>query len=212
MRLRAQLVRALGAYGDEPILTEARRRFALFVKDPETLPADLRDPVTFLAGRTADRTTYDTLIGLGRKTTNTEERMRYYGAAASALDPSFAKDTLAIALTDELPGSMIGTLITWVAQAEHPDLAWAFVRDNFPGLTAKQGPSFRNYFPSNLMTNFTDAAHANELANFAPVWETSGGRMVAARSQERIMADADFSAQQLPAIEEWIRSRMSTRQ
>ena len=36
--------------------------------------------------------------------------------------------------------------------------------------------------------------------------------MVAARSQERIMADADFSAQQLPAIEEWIRRRVAPRQ
>ena len=129
----------------------------------------MRDPVTILAGRTADRTTYDTLIGLGRKTTNTEERMRYYGAAASALDPSFANETLAIALTDELPGSMIGTLITWVAQANTPISPGRSCAIIFRALTAKQGPSFRNYFPSNLMTNFTDAAHANELANFAPV-------------------------------------------
>jgi hypothetical protein len=59
------------------------------------------------------------------------------------------------------------------------------------------------------MPIFTDAAHATELANFAPVQETSGGRVVAARSYERIMTDADFSAQQLPAIEEWVKRRMA---
>ena len=32
------------------------------------------------------------------------------------------------------------------------------------------------------MTNFTDAPHAEELANFAPAHSTSGGRLVAARA------------------------------
>ena len=206
--LRSRLIGMLGAFGDEAILAEARRRFALFVKDPAALSTDLRDVVTHLAGRTADRVTYDTLIGMARKTTNTDERVRYYSAAAGALDPAFAKETLAIALTDELPTSLVGTTISWVAsQGEHPDLAWAFVRENFAALAAKQGPSFRYYFASNLMTNFTDAAHAADLAGFAPVHETSGGRMIAARSNERIMTDADFSEQQLPAIDEWIKTR-----
>lgn len=59
------------------------------------------------------------------------------------------------------------------------------------------------------MTNFTDAAHAAELASFAPAHATSGGRIVAARSHERIMTDADFSTQQLPAVEEWLKRRMA---
>jgi hypothetical protein len=55
------------------------------------------------------------------------------------------------------------------------------------------------------MTNFTDAAHAAELASFAPVHETSGGRLIADRAQERIMTDADFAARQLPALDDWVR-------
>jgi hypothetical protein len=58
-----------------------------------------------------------------------------------------------------------------------------------------------------VLTNFTDAAHAAELASFAPVHETSGGRKVAERAYERIMTDADFAAQQLPAVDEWLRRR-----
>ena len=54
------------------------------------------------------------------------------------------------------------------------------------------------------MGNFTDPARAAELAAFAPVHETSGGRIVAARTQERILADADFAARALPAIDAWI--------
>ena len=205
-----RLIGVLGDFGDEAILAEAKRRFAAFVKDPASLSTDLRGPVTHLVGRNADRATYDTLLALGRKTTNTDERVRYYSAVASARDPAFAKETLAIALTDELPTSLVGTLISWVAsQGEHRELAWSFVKANFAALAAKQGPSFQNNFLANLMTNFTDPAHAAELANFAPAHETSGGRMVAARSYERIMTDADFSAQQLPAVDEWVKRRMA---
>ena len=111
--------------------------------------------------------------------------------------------SLAIALTDELPNSLVGALIFWVA-AEHRELAWDYVRANFAALATKQGPSFRNTFASNLMANFADRERAAELASFAPVHETSGGRIVAARAEERILTDADFVAQQLPAVDDWI--------
>ena len=208
--LRAQLIGLLGGFGDEAILAEAKRRFNAFLADPASLSPDLRGTVTHLVGRTADRATYDVLLALGHETTNTGERVRYYSAAASALDPALAKETLAIALTDELPASLVGTLIFGVASSgEHRDLAWAFVQANFAALAQKQGPSFRNTFASNLMTNFTDAAHAAELASFAPVHETSGGQRVAERAQERIMTDADFAAQQLPAVDEWVKRRQA---
>jgi aminopeptidase N len=201
--LRARLIGTLGQYGDEAVLAEAKRRFAAFLQEPASLSADLREPVTHLVGRTADRATYDTLLALGRKTTDTSERVRYYSAAAGALDPNLAKESLTIALSDELPNSLVGALIFWVA-AEHRELAWDFVRANFTALAVKQGPSFRNTFASNLMANFADRDRAAELASFAPVHETSGGRIVAARAEERILTDADFVAQQLPAVDDWI--------
>jgi aminopeptidase N len=208
--LRARLIGVLGDFGDDTIIAEARRRFTRFVQDPASLSTELRGTIANLVGRYADRPTYDTLLALGRKTTNTEERVRYYMAAASARDPALAEETLAIALTDELPSSLVGPLISQVAsQGEHRDLAWSFLKANFATLAAKQGPAFQNYFPAGLMTNFADAAHAAELASFAPAQATSGGRLVAARSYERIMTGADFSAQQLPAVDEWVKRRMA---
>jgi aminopeptidase N len=206
--LRARVIGALGTWGDERIIAEAKRRFAAFVNDQDSLSTELRETVSNLVGRTADRATYDTLLALARKTTNTDERVRYYSAVASALDSVLARETLAIALTDELPTSLVYTLISRVAgEGERPDLAWSFVQANFDALATRQGSSFRNYFVSSLMTNFTDARHAAELARFAPVHETSGGRLVADRAQERIMTNADFSARLLPAVDDWVRGR-----
>src|SRR5262249_24142109 len=137
-------------------------------------------------------------------------RVRYYYALAGALDPALARETLAVTLTDELPSDLVGGLISTVASAgEQPALAWDFVKANFEALAAKQGPSFRNTFASNLMTNFSEPARAAELEIFAPVHATSGGRVVAARAIEAILINADFRARQLPAVDEWIRRRVS---
>jgi hypothetical protein len=135
------------------------------------------------------------------------ERLRYY-AAASARNPALAHLTLALTLTDEVPGTIVTGLIGSVASfAEQPDLAWDFLQKNYDALFAKQGPAFRDQFIANFMTNFSDEGHAAELAAFAPVQATSGGRVMAGRAQEVIAISADLKSRALPAIEAWIKAR-----
>jgi aminopeptidase N len=210
--LRSSLIRLLGEFGDEDILAEARRRFAGFLQNPPSLPNALRDAVTHLVGRTADRAGYDTLLALARKSTVTNERLRYYYAAASARDAALARATLALTLTDELPTSIVGGLINTVAASgEQPDLAWEFVKQNFDALAARQGPAFRDVFVANFMTNFSDDAHADELKRFAPAQATSGGRVMTARALETMAIAADLKARALPAIDAWIKERNGRR-
>jgi aminopeptidase N len=206
--LRARLIRALGDLGDPEVLAESKRRFAAFTYDRRSLPPALREPVIHLVGVAADRETYGRLIALARQTTDTAERVRYYVAAASARDPALAAETLDRVLTNELPNNLVGRTISAVAwSGEQPELALAFVLQNFDALADKQGPFFRTTFVSGLMTAFSDAARADELKNFAPVHATSGGRIVAERSQETIAVNADFKARTLPALDDWISHR-----
>jgi aminopeptidase N len=206
--LRGSLIWTLGELGDEDVIAEAKRRFAGFLSDPQSLPAALRDSVTHVVGIAADRATYDTLLALARKSTVTNERLRYYYAAASARDAALARATLALTLTDEVPGTILIGLISSVASSgEQPDLAWDFLQKNYDALFAKQGPQFRDQFIANFMTNFSDEGHAAELAAFGPVQATSGGRVMAARAQETIAISADLKARALPAIDAWIKAR-----
>jgi aminopeptidase N len=210
--LRSSLISALGEFGDGDVIAEAKRRFAGFVQDPSSLPNALRDAVTHLVGIGADRASYDTLLALARKTTATNERLRYYYAAASARDPALARATLALTLTDELPNATVGGVINAVASSgEQPDLAWDFVKANFDALATKLGPSFRDLFVANFMTNFSDDTHAAELAHFAPAQATSGGRVMTARALETIAISADLKTKALPAIEAWIREHDNRR-
>jgi aminopeptidase N len=206
--LRASLIRTLGEFGDADILAEAKRRFAGFLENPQSLSTALRDPVTQLVGLSADRASYDTLLALARKSTVTNERVRYYYAAASARDPSLARATLALTLTDELPNTIVGTVINIVASSgEQPDLAWDFVKANFDALATKLGPTFRDAFIANFMTNFSDDAHAAELKSFAPAQATPAGRVNTTRALETIAIAADLKARTLPALDAWIGAR-----
>ncbi|MCC8947403.1 M1 family metallopeptidase [Bradyrhizobium sp. Arg62] len=206
--LRASLISTLGDLGDAAIVAEAKRRFAGFVDDPNSLPTALRDAVTHVVGVTADRATYDQLLALARNSTATNERLRYYLAAASARDAELARATLALTLTDELPDTIVTGMINAVASSgEQPQLAWDFVRTNFDTLLARQGPNFRDQFVPNFMTNFTDEDHAAELAAFAPSQSTTGGRVMVARSVQAIAISADLAARVLPAADGWIRAR-----
>jgi aminopeptidase N len=206
--LRGSLIWTLGELGDEAIIAEAKRRFAEFLRDPQSLPAALRDSVTHVVGITADRAMYDTLLTLARKSTVTNERLRYYFAAAAARDPALARATLDLTLGDEVPGTIVTGLIGSVASSgEQPELAWDFLQKNYDALFAKQGAQFRDLFIPNFMTNFSDERHAAELAAFTPVQATSGGRMMAGRAQEVIAISVDLKSRALPAVEAWIRER-----
>ncbi|MBR0799715.1 M1 family metallopeptidase [Bradyrhizobium jicamae] len=205
--LRASLISTLGDLGDEGVIAEAKRRFAAFLEDPNSLPNALRDSVTHLVGITADRATYDRLLALARGSTATNERLRYYYAAAGARDPELARATLALTLSNELPGTIVSGMIGTVAsRGEQPQLAWDFIQANFDALLAKQGPNFRDQFVPGFMTNFTDAGHAAELAAFTPPQSTSGGRLMVARALETIAISAGLQARVLPVIDAWIRA------
>jgi aminopeptidase N len=210
--LRTSLINLLGEFGDADVIAEAKRRFVSFLQDPAAVPPALRDPVTHVAGLTADRETYDALLALARKTTATNERLRYYYAAAAARDGALARETLALTLTGEPPVTIVNGMINTVAwSGEQPDLAWDFVQNNLDALVARQGPDFKDLFVPNFMTNFSDAAHADELAHFAPAQATSGGRVMTARALETIAISADLGTRVLPSIAAWIADHPAAR-
>jgi aminopeptidase N len=107
-----------------------------------------------------------------------------------------------------VPGTIVTGLIGSVASSgEQPDLAWDFLQKNYDVFFARQGPQFRDLFIANFMTNFSDERYAAELAAFAPVQATSGGRAMVGRAQEVIAISADLKARALPAVDAWIKAR-----
>ena len=82
--LRQRLIAELGALGDPEVTAEARRRFAVLVRDRAAVPAALREPIAKAVAYSADQQIYEDLLRLAREQESEQERMIYYRALAGA--------------------------------------------------------------------------------------------------------------------------------
>jgi aminopeptidase N len=143
--LRRQAIESLGVWGDADTITEARRRFAGFVKDQSSIAPDDQRMVLSIVGLHADAATFEQLHALAKAARDDAAQRRLYLALASVRDPKLGEQVAGIALSPELPAqaiqlrlAMIGTL-----HQEHPQLGW----DTFVGNAEMLMSSFGNMAP-----------------------------------------------------------------
>jgi aminopeptidase N len=206
--LRSRIIWGLGYFGDRAVIGQARERFRQSLKQPATLGADLRPTVLRLAGRYGDQQTYDELHTLARQAQGTEERQLCYGAMAEALAPELARQTLALALSDEGPPQEAAALVVKVANnSGQKELAWDFARQHLTSLLARVDPFSRgNYVPS-ILAAFSDAARAAELEAFVQLNPANDAQIRAREAAEQIRFKAALKERELPAIATWLAAR-----
>ncbi len=203
--LRNELIVALGSWGEESVLQEARRRFEAFLTNPQSTPAELRKTILFLAGRNASSDDYTRLHDRARAADSTETKMQYYEALAACLDERLASQTLQISLTDELPPPQATRLVQNVAsRSEQPALAWDFTRRNLDALLAKLTSIGADHYVPNLLRNFCDMERADELERFAKSNLPPEAGYAVAKSADEIRFKADFKTRTLPELDAWL--------
>jgi len=190
--LRASLIQELGLLGDQDVIKRCRENFEAYLKNPASVPSDLRGATFAVVTRNGNAEIWQRLHDLGLKTTSTEEKQNYYDALAFATDPALIKKTLAIALTDGLPTSRAVFLVSKVArESDRPDLAWEFANANFKGLLAKVDALGANSYIPSLFTFFTNPNRIEELRSFASIHlsEPSAKPVEIAADEIRFRAD-----------------------
>jgi hypothetical protein len=191
--LRASLVQQLGLFGDEDVIKMCRQNFDDYLKNPASVPPDLRAPTFAIVMRYGDATTWQKLHELGLKTTSTEDKQYYYDALAFATDPKLIQKSLAIALTDELPTSRAVFMVPKVArESDRPDLAWEFANKNLKPLVAKvDALNASSYLPS-LFTFFFDPGRIEKLKAFAKKNLSEASRKTVEIASDEIQFRANF--------------------
>jgi aminopeptidase N len=125
-KLRRTLIAALGQWGDDATISEARRRFAAFRADRNALRVDEQGVVLSIVARYADAASFEQLRALARSAANETELRRYYTALMDVRDARLAADAVTIALSKEIPPQADGLRVDLIdrLQHEHPLLAW----------------------------------------------------------------------------------------
>ncbi len=209
--LRPSLVEAMGAFKDPAVLAEARRRFVAFTHDSTSLPPALREPVLTIVGHTADQATYDALKAAGIHATSTEEKLRYFGAMASASDPKLIAQTVAFAEAGEVPNGRITIFLAEASRAsEQASLVYQLAAKREREISARipaggLGPT--------VLVAAAAGSNDPEMARAvlaAPSSQASiGARIWAARVADSIGTAADLHARTVPAVTAWLAARKS---
>ena len=204
--LRNRLIAELGALGDPEVTAEARRRFAMLMRDRASVPKALREPIAKVAAYSADRQIYEDLLHLAHEQESEQERMIYFMALAGARNAELIEQTVRIARSDtKLPPAQILPLLEQAAkESGDPDRVWRSVfthRDEFLSrLSGRQ----RQQALSRIARASNNPAIAFEL-RWADVTRSNRGmRRLADEAAEEIELKADLRPALVSAVQQWI--------
>ncbi|MEI9964224.1 MAG: M1 family metallopeptidase [Caulobacteraceae bacterium] len=200
---RETVIGALSVFDDPAVIAEARRRFALFQKDPSSLPAGIRDPVLNAVGLHADAADFEALRALARASTDAQEKEQFLYSLARVRDPALSAKLMDLSLTPEVPPSLAPVLLR-IAAGRHPQAAYAF------GL-APQGAARRGVrhaqppqHDPGLARTSSDPAMADAVHAFARTAPAAGRSTSGGQGRGRIRHRADVRARVLPEVDAWI--------
>jgi hypothetical protein len=130
--LRRNVIGALGSWGDQAVVTEARRRYASFMQDHHTVSPDLQGVILNIVAREADASTFDQLHALAKSATDQTELDRFYGALMRVNDPALAQQAARIAVSDEIPPQADNSRLQFVMalSRQHQQLGWQIFTAN----------------------------------------------------------------------------------
>jgi aminopeptidase N len=204
--LREELIVTLGEFDDADVVNEARARFEQFIKDPASLPSDIRQAVLAVVGRHADTATFERLRALAREAQDPQEKRQYLEALAQASDPALADAALNLALAPEVPSTLAPVVMSRVAEGS-PDLAWRFALANEAEITTRLDQSQKLTFIPSLLSTSSDARRADELKAYATRSRRSGAKRESAKEEAAIRLRAETRRLRLPEIDQWLAAR-----
>jgi aminopeptidase N len=206
--LRASLIYALSAMGDEAVMAEADKRFRQFTSDPSNVPADTRKTVLRVVARHANASTWNKLHDMARSAKSEIERAQFYTLLAMPEDTTLVRRALALALSGEPPPTIAPQIVT-SASAEHPDIAFEYATDHWGELAALIEPSSQARFVPGLVTSAFDTTLINRLNAFADAHIPQSARKDLRKSESSIRYRAEIRSERLPQADDWLKHRLA---
>ena len=138
--LRSFVITALGKLGDENVLAESKKRFTKFLKNKNSLVADLQEPVFTLIAWQGDKKIYSKFLSLYKKATLQEEKLRYLAALSNFKQKKLLINTLNFSLTSDVRSQNIRVPIMNISTNIYGrEILWPWLKKNWKRLVRKFG-------------------------------------------------------------------------
>jgi hypothetical protein len=204
-RLRSSLLRTLGYLEDDSVVGQARRRFAHFLQNPDSLTGDLRADVLDIVAMHADQPTWEHLHRLARTAPSATQKDRYYVLLGSAHDPALARRALDLTLTQEPEITIRPDIIRSVAVYQ-PDLAFDFAVAHLEAVNAWLEYDSRSQFEARLLSTGQNVAVIDRLKIYATAHIPPSARRPAEVAAAMIRYRDRARREALPQVDHWLQA------
>jgi len=211
-KLRPMVLSALAAHGHAATVEECQRQFQLLIKDPTSVPADLRAVVVGEAVRSGGVEAFDQGVALYMGTENPDEKVRYLMALARTSDPALVARYLEWALNPEGPvrGQDVLYALVGIARSragrhqgwEYVKSHWAQIEERFKGTER-----MLSYLSTLPLRGFATAEMADDAEAFFKAHPVPEASLSQSQALESIRTKAAWVQRDGPAAEAWLKSR-----
>jgi aminopeptidase N len=200
--LRSRLLAALSQFDDPGVIAEARRRFAAWLADPDSLSGPTRRIVVAIVAEHADAAAWEALHARAKAELDTTEKTRLYEHLGDSHDPQLARRALDLALSGEASPSDAPGIIGAVAEV-YPDEAYAFALQNRAKVEELLEPTSRVSFFTRLASGSRDPAMPAKLDAFARTIPPSTLGEVK-KAKAAIQRRREIIETRLPEVDRWL--------
>jgi len=203
--VRSQVFEILGVIGRDPqTLTKARELTEAYMADSKSVDPSLAGSALRVAAFNGDAKLYDEFVKQMETAKSPGEHNRFMHVLSEFNDPALLDRTLKLALTDEVRSQDAPRVITNVMNnpVGH-QLAWKFVRDNWPAIKAKSSVWSAAAFVRTTAA-FCDAQIAPEVQQFFQTAQLPGSERALRQSLERLNECSQFRQAQQPALAKYL--------
>ena len=205
--LRANVLSALGTFGDQAVLDEACGQFERYLERPSLVPPDLRSVMFVLSARAGDERTYETMWDLHAAEQLQEEKVRLLSALTQFPEAELIDETLSRSFTDRVRShEAIGVIVRTAATRMGRELAWQFLRDNWQEVDRRYGEGgFGLMYIVEITSGFSSGDRLTEVEEFFTDNPTPAAERTVRQCLEKIRLNMAWLDKNRPGLSEWLK-------
>jgi aminopeptidase N len=201
--LRADLISALGEFGDPDVIAQLRTRFQQYLAKPESIPASMRRSLLSRVAAQADQATWNKLRQMAKAASSDLERRELYQLLGTAESDDLTRQALELTLTDEIAPTVRPTIIGRAA-ARHPEAALDFAIAHWEAISRMLEVSSTPLFVPRLAGNSAELETIDKLNAFGAAHGADSVKQDYVLAIARIRYLAKVRATRLPEVDRWL--------